>query len=221
MKKTTLATLLVTFFAITNAFSQKVVANYKKDFDTKNNTDKASAWKYYWNAPQGWEAGSSTGDLNTGTILDRSSYTLLKATGSMLTADGDRNFKNSQPDSFVQLTKRTGHPGTPAKTPQKYAMDRYAIASYTVGKNGSYKIDNSTLTRVDYTKGNGLRVFVLVNDEQEPKFHKLLCHKQVGDGSFDVELGKLKKGDKIYVAIGANSDSAFDAFFMNFDVVKN
>ena len=89
------------------------MAGFRDDFSLNN---ASSNWKYYWNKPDNWQAGSNPGDLYTGEIGKVSSYTPLISTGNMLSADGDENGGNSSPDTFVRLHSTGGHPGAPGTT---------------------------------------------------------------------------------------------------------
>ena len=76
-------TLLIVFI---DASAQTKIANFGDDFSLN---PTSSSWKYYWNKPNNWQAGSNPGDLLTGEIGTVSAYAPLISTGNMLSADGD------------------------------------------------------------------------------------------------------------------------------------
>jgi len=192
----------------TTLTAQTKVANFTEDF-TLDPT--SSNWKYYWNKPDNWQAGSNPGDLSTGAIGNVSSYTPLVSAGTMLSADGDLIPQNSSPDTFIRLDGSGGHPGDPGTDT---SLDRYVISAYTVSTPGNYYILNSSLNFPN-PKGNGVKVYVHVNSK-DADLNKTL----VGSGalSFDVSLGNLDVGDVIYVAVGANGKTAYDGFQWDFDI---
>lgn len=192
----------------TTSTAQTKVANFKDDF---NLSPVSSDWKYYWNKPNNWQAGSNPGILSSGAIGVVSSYTPLVSEGTMLSADGDLNGTNSSPDRFIRLDENGGHPGAPGTNT---LLDRYVISAYTVGTPGNYYILNSSLNFPN-PKGNGVMVYVHINNK-DGDLNKNLAGS--GALSFDVSLGNLDIGDVIYVAVGANGHAAYDGFQWNFDI---
>jgi len=151
--------LIATFFLIilfVGTTAQTKVAGFRDDFSLYNSS---SNWKYYWNKPDNWQAGSNPGDLSTVEIGRVSSYAPLISTGNMLTADGDENGGNSSPDAFIRLNQNGGHPGAPGT---EKGLDRYTICAYTVSTPGNYYILNSALNITD-SRSNGVLVYVHVN----------------------------------------------------------
>lgn len=88
MKRIPLLALLA-MVSITNLLAVDMVAVFQCDFSLDNNTDANSAWKYYWNKPDGCEKGISSGDASTGQIGNEEAYALLEKAGDRLTPDGD------------------------------------------------------------------------------------------------------------------------------------
>ena len=189
--------------------AQVHIANYADDF-ALNTT--SSQWEYYWNQPDGWIAGSNTGNLATAAIGDTTSYVSLVSTGTMLTADGDTNGGNSTPDSYLRVFDTGGHPGASGANTN---VDRYAIIAYTVTSDGTYAIDDSYIT-VASQNSNGLRVYIHVNDDTA--VFDQVC--TTGTNDFDVTLGALEDGDVIYVCVGANGQPNHDSYTLDFDISK-
>jgi len=207
MKYFIVSMLLFIVFCTTST-AQTKVANFTDDFSL---SPTSSAWKYYWNKPDNWQAGSNPGDLSSGAIGNVSSYTPLVSAGTMLSADGDLDGKNSSPDTFIRLNESGGHPGAFGTNT---SLDRYIISAYTASAPGNYYILNSSLNFPN-PKGNGVRVYIHVNSK-EADLNKNLVGSE--DMSFDVSLGNLDVGDVIYVAVGANGNTAYDGFKWNFDI---
>lgn len=62
---------LVRGFALQSAISaslasEAIVATYRSGFHS--DSPLADGWSYLWNAPQGWAAGGTTGDMGTGGV---------------------------------------------------------------------------------------------------------------------------------------------------------
>lgn len=200
--------ILMCVIWVTGSTAQTKVANFKDDFSLN---PSSLNWKYYWNKPNNWQAGSNPGDLFTGEIGTVSSYTPLISNGSMLTADGDDNGGNSSPDAYIRLNSTGGHTGG---TGTNTKLDRYAICAYTVRTPGNYYILNSSLSFPGGYSNGGL-VYVHVNTGNQVLSKEIPA---VSVGVFDVFVGNLVAGDVIYVCIGANGQSAHDSFNMNFDI---
>jgi hypothetical protein len=203
--------LVAIFFLIVLSFkatAQTKVAGFRDDFSLY---PSSSSWKYYWNKPNSWQAGSNPGDLFTGEIGTVSSYAPLISTGNMLSADGDENGGNSSPDAFIRLNQNGGHPGAPGTNTN---LDRYAICAYTVNTPGNYYILSSSVS-LSNSKSNGVLVYIHVNSGTS-LLKKVISAS--GEQAFDVAIGNLVAGDVIYVCIGANGQSAYDSFDMNFDI---
>ena len=203
--------LVATFFLVVLSFkatAQTKMAGFRDDFSLNN---ASSNWRYYWNKPDNWEAGSNSGDLYTGEIGNVSSYTPLISNGNMLSADGDENGGNSSPDTFVRLHSTGGHPGAQGT---ERALDRHAICAYTVNTPGNYYILNSAIS-ISNSKTNGVLVYIHVNSETAV-LRKVISAS--GEQAFDVAIGELAIGDVIYVCIGPNGQSAYDSFTMDFDI---
>jgi len=195
-------------FDISIVDNQIKMANFQEDFNVSSNYGN---WKYYWNQPDNWQAGINLGDLSSGAIGTISSYKPLVSSGTMLSADGDLNHANSAPDRWMRLG-RTGC--LPGSSGTNTLLDRYIIAAYTVSAPGNYYILNSYLNNPD-TRGNGILVNIHVNSRKPALIRNI---SPSTDWTFDVSLGELVAGDVIYVGFGANGNSAYDGFSMDFDI---
>lgn len=210
MPRITLLSLLA-MLSMTSLLALDTVAVYQRDFSLDHNTDANAAWKYYWNQPDGWQEGTASGDIATGTISTVASYTLLEKAGDRYTPDGDVDYTNNAPASFLYLTSTGGHPGG---TGVNRFSDRYCIAAYTVSQSGNYQLSNSHIVcRNTASNSNGHRVSVLVNDELLLD----VATPRTG-GAFNIDLGALNADDVIYVAVGANRVSSADAFLLDYAI---
>ena len=116
----------------------------------------------------------------------------------------------------MQLGEGWGHPGRPAGTPTGNKWARFAIAAYTIQANvGPVNIiDSSILVSSSFSDGVELRVYV--NDSLKTSFI------QAGGSpaaAFNISLGSLNTGDKVYVAVGANNSDAGDTFNLSYKLV--
>ncbi len=189
-----------------------IVADYRDDFRAE--LPLANGWQYLWNAPEGWQAGKSNGDLRTGAVGNPTSYQTLVDAGKVWTPDGD-SVNNRFPDRALRLHDEGGRPGAHAGAGRN-AQDRYAIAAYTVTEAGFYSITDSFLTRPNIT-GDGIEVVVHVNDNRPI----LVTEAGVGpEGTtdFNTKIGFLEAGDTIYVAFGPGQSSKRDGFETDFSI---
>lgn len=194
------------------ASADSVVASYRADF--VDDAPLSSGWQYLWNAPSGWVANVSSGDLLSGLIGVPGDYVSLADAGTTWTPDGDTAGTNNTPAGYLKLTATGGHPGRNAggvNTPR----DRYAIAAFTVPSDGFYSIENSFLSK---TSSSGDAVEVLVF----PGISSPVIRREIEPAStndFNCTIGYLDAGQTIYVAIGPGGTAASDSFEMDYDIV--
>ncbi len=193
----------------------------------------ASDWRLLWNAPDNWQpvgASPSRAELGTGGIDQPENFRpLLQVAGSQVwTADGNLQ-PNGNPDSYLRLSGApvihpdlpdtplfSGHPGAGYGT-STVLEDRFAIAEFTVSQSGYYAINNSQFSLDERSSG----VEVVVGTSNDPaSFRSQITASGLTESSFDVALGALSIGDKIYVAFGAGGFHDSDRFAANFDVVR-
>jgi hypothetical protein len=188
-----------------------LVADYNNDYSAS--IPLAAGWRYLWNAPVGWEAGVSAGDLSSGAIGYPDNYVALLDAGSSWTPDGDTSGTNNSPGSYLKLTSGNGHPGNGyASGPNQ---DRYAIAAFTVPSNGVYAIENSTLNKTS-TNGDGVEVLVFADDASNPVIQRVA--EPASTTHFNVQIGYLEAGQSIYVAFGAVDSASADFFEMDYSI---
>jgi hypothetical protein len=188
-----------------------VVASYRADFSA--DAPLSEGWEYLWNAPSGWVANASSGDLRSGFIGVPGEYVSLQDAGSVWTPDGDTAGTNNAPAGYLKLTEEGGHPGQHATVSN--LRTRYAIAAFTVPSNGVYSIKNSYLTKTSLN-GDGVEVLVfpgvsspVIRSEAKP----------ASTTNFNVQIGYLDAGQTVYVAVGAGNSASYDAFQMDYDIV--
>lgn len=216
--------LLQTFGNLGNAFVPESSAGSLSD---------ASDWRLLWNAPDHWQpVGNSVAlpQLTTGGIDEPENFRpLLQVADSPIwTADGNLQ-PGGNPDDYLRLSQTpvfhpdlpdtplySGHPGTGYGSSSVFE-DRFAIAEFTVSQSGFYAIDNSLLSLNERSAG----VEVVVGTSNDPaSFRSNITATGLTESGFDVALGALSRGDKIYVAFGAGGFHNFDNFAANFDVVR-
>ena len=197
-----------------DADREQTVGNFGDDFLTTNPGE--FGWNYYWNAPDGWTGGESTGNKLTGAIGDPANYLPLEFAGSHWTADGDLSGLNSAPDYFLRFHPRGGHVGSGFQNPAFH--DRFAIAAYTVEHSGMYGIANSFVSVADASLDG---IEVLIHVENRSPLSELPLVVEGGQTiKFDSRLGYLQKGDTVYVGFGANHSHSFDNFKTDFSIVR-
>ncbi|MDY0170786.1 MAG: autotransporter-associated beta strand repeat-containing protein, partial [Thermoguttaceae bacterium] len=188
-----------------------VIADYRVDYlqGTENGQTRversADGWDYMWNA---------TGAIGTAA----SNYASLKASGTTYNFDGGSPLPRAYPAGWVLLNSTGGHPGTGINqgSPAQGA-DRFAIAAYEVqaGEAGLVQITNGTLGVGSFSSG-GVELRVYVNDTPVTRFVQPGGSSGTGAGAFNVALGQLSAGDKVYVAIGPNAHEGSDSFSLGY-----
>lgn len=166
-------------------------------------------WTFYWNAPLGWAIGTS-GNLATGAISDRSSWTPLiwNTAYFMWTADGDAVANNS-PSNYLKATSSGGHPGAAGTSTD---LDRYVISAYSVGKAGDYEIQLGELETDN--NGNGVRVKIFLNGVINDDF--IVPNAHVAQFSYSLE--GLALNDEIAIAVGAEGHDGYDTYTLDYRI---
>ena len=159
----------------------------------------ADGWDYMWNANAA--IGTAAGN-----------YSSLKAWGTAYNFDGAGGLPRANPAAYDYLHSTGGHPGRGSS--QGAGFDRYAIGAYEIqpGEAGFLQIANSS---VSVTSGNsgGVETRVYVNDTLRTSF---VAAGAAGPNHFDMALGPVSVGDKVYVAVGPNVHDGFDTFGLGY-----
>ena len=172
-------------------------------------TTPAPGWSYMWNS------GGAIGDpANYTSLLPTTDSTII-----LYNTDGEPRLPSPAPGSYTYFGSEVfnrspgGHPG--AGTGQT-AIERYAIAAYTLNNSGAFAITNGVLKNVD-TSIDGLNFRIYANSS--------LIYSGVtnsGQNSFlnfsNVPLGNLNSGDTIYVAIGPGAGDNSDTFSFEYSI---
>lgn len=188
-----------------------VVANYRSDYSA--DAPLAAGWEYLWNAPSGWVANATSGDMRSGFVGVPGEYVPLQDAGSVWTPDGDVAGTNNAPAGYLKLTAVGGHPGLSATGTN--LRDRYAIAAFTVPLDGIYSIENSFLSKAS-ANGDGVEVLVFPG-LSSPVLRRVA--PSGGTTNFNVQIGYLGAGQTIHVAIGSGATATSDSFQMDYDIV--
>ena len=182
------------------ADTRNIWAGYRRDFASPA---PAAGWSYLWN--------------KNGPIGDSDNYAaLLWDNGSYQTVQNG-SYPDSPPGRYIALHGTGGHPGQGTTNPEQppTAYDRFAIAAYTVNRDGLFEIQESFLVKPSTAFGP-LDLLVHVNDAAP------LITRTVPVGgaiTFDGDLGHLSPGDTIYFAVGPNTHDYNDAFTWDFNIV--
>ena len=169
-----------------------VVADYTDDFQTAVPT---SGWQYLWNE------NGAFGDVNN--------YSVMPASGTRYRPPSER---------FLSLGAGLGHPGSGVD--DGVAFDGYAIAAYTVAKDGVYSIEDSSVSRAGRF-GDGVGVMLHVGNAVT----EIASIGPESAGDFDTSLGFLTAGTTIYIGVGPDgpgrgSGAGNDAFRWDFSIVR-
>ena len=170
------------------------LAGYRSDYTAVNFPRR---WEYLWNAngPIGVAANYAPMMWSTG--------------GGLYTYNG----QPLSPANYISLNPGGGHPGY-GSIQTNY--EQYAIAAYTVPYVGEYAITGSYIYRTVTAPSDGVRVRVYVNDTLRQSSVVTVS----GTNSFDVALGTVSAGSKIYVALGSYQDWNSDSFAWDFSIAS-
>jgi len=173
------------------------VADYRDDYRT---VSPAPGWRYLWNPG--------------GAIGAAANYNGLWWDGAVrYDSDGVAGLPDATDMGWGRLFADGGYPGYGQS--QTGNPDRYAIAAFTVRRNGHYALADSMFD-LDRADATGVSLAVYVNDQ--PLAIMLRTPANDGEG-FDLDLGWLEAGDTVYVAAGPDGDSAKDKFAWDFTLV--
>lgn len=173
----------------------------------------AQGWSYLWNA--------------NGPIGVPANYLPLIATsGGNYTSDGSDVRPAPPPSNFLgiglQLGEPGGHPGMGALQAGSGGIERYCIALYTVASPNQISLLNGLLRNINPNNGgssDGLSLMVFLNDSPTPLLSSGTAAGFDQTASFNLSIGDVAAGDRIYVAIGSNDSDSFDGFNLRYDVV--
>ncbi len=184
--------------------SSRIVANFaiaNESFDYASAVSQAipdacltsgSCWQFYSNID--------------GDVHDESSYV------SLLYADG--RYSSTADDSNLYLGKATSHSGLGRN--DGVLFSEYAIARYVVKSSGEYAVQDSFLIDQNNACGDGMEALLLLNGV---KIH----YVSVNNGEqieFNYQLGTLKSGDVVIVALGPEASSECDTFAWQFSLQR-
>lgn len=173
-----------------------IIADYRAEFQGPT---PATGWSYLWNYPSA--------------VGNPASYASLVWAGSSYNSDGGA-LPRPGDAQYVNLAGTGGHPG--AGTAQGASFDRYAIAAYTVqpGEGGIVQFAGSAIS-VPSGSSNGVDVRTYLNNQLLTSFIR------TGGGaasSFDGFIGWVDPGDRLYVAVGPNTNHNYDSFSLAYRI---
>jgi hypothetical protein len=172
-----------------------VVASFLADFQPEQ---PKQGWHYYWN--------------DNGPVGDTNAYAELHWNGS-------RYYVPSDPvppaGRYVQLSNRNGHTGQGPAQNIRDDNEHAVVLAFTVAEAGRYVIRDSFISRNDGPTGGAVHLRVFVNDREVGA--DLYCRTREKI-SFDRGLGKLARGDSIYVCIGPGESDYHDSFTTDFSI---
>jgi hypothetical protein len=176
--------------------------------DALQPTTPAPGWSYLWNSG--------------GEIGDPANYTSLLPTTSsriLYNTDGAPSLPSPDPGSFTFFgyVEFNGLPGGhPGQGTGQTAIERYAIAAYTLNNSGAFAITNGVLQNVD-TSIDGLNFRIYANSDLI--YSGITNSGRNSSLNFsNVPLGNLNSGDTIYVAIGSGVVDNFDSFSLEYSI---
>ncbi len=157
----------------------------------------------------------SWNDYQSGTPATGWSY-LTNANGPIGTAANYVTLPSGSSNNYVHATNLAERYSTGGRPGLGYNQgeieDRYSISAFNVSLEGQYYLTNSLLTQTNSGGGNGTDLIVMVGDAVIANVDS----PAGGQVSFDSNLGYLKPGDTIYVAVGAKGGRGNDKFNLEY-----
>jgi hypothetical protein len=197
--------------AVVRYGSSVIETNYRDDFGGPN-------WEYLWNRPSNWTT-NEPGEFDSSPITAIHSLQPLIPSAedpSVLTADGDLE-NNSHPSSWLRLRSNGGTPGSPSEIDGKNQYARYVVAAYTVENSGIYGLQDATIYAPSL-EGDGINLVVMVNGDIVGK----PMHVQPGEAvQFDQDIGTLKAGDRVFVAVGPKGTVNYSYFKIDYSIKRD
>jgi hypothetical protein len=177
-----------------------MVASFQGDFQPDQ---PKAGWRYLWNA--------------NAPVEDSNAYSPLQWDGQRYTSGN--SYPGPMPVHYLRITERGGHPGHGCGQAGREGNEiaHYAIFAFTVPASGRYGIIESLLSRSAHTLGGQLDLRVFVNSREAGP--TVICRSRDGV-SFDRPLGKLSRGDMIYVAVGPGETDSDDGFTLDFTIAR-
>ncbi|HEX2948849.1 MAG TPA: GDSL-type esterase/lipase family protein [Armatimonadota bacterium] len=179
-----------------------ILTNYRKDFTAQT---PGNGWQYLWNA--------------TGEIGHAENYQPLQwnAPRQFYSIDAQ-----SYPlaGSYLCESRLGGHPGKGSQVAAD-KIDRYTIAAYTIpaGISGHGWITDGAILRAlaagEPTPGGTLDLRVYVQNSE--KTH-LLIKTQDMPTTFTADLGQVKEGDVVYLAVGPDKIDSYDGYQLDYTI---
>jgi len=195
----TLLLSLASVLVLGTGASAGVIADYGADF--QGTTPKAG-WTYQW---------------NNGPIGTQSKYQRLVWSDSQVAYIADaKSYPAADQASYVAAGSGVGlswsHPGS---TDSVGLASVFSIACYQVqpGQAGIGSITSSSITVPYAGDGDGVEVQIYVNDTL-----KGTIPVPGTRDSFDLSLGTLAVGDRIYVAVGPGATNSYDSFQVSYQI---
>ena len=205
MTRSSVWTFVASFALLIGAVSAQagVIADYRADYAGPT---PATGWEYLWNA--------------TGPIGTEANYAPLVwySAGNQYNFDGAGGLPRANPAAYAHFHGTGGHPGRGAGNNAGTTIDIYPIAGYTIqaGEAGPIYVTNSAVSGLN-AASNGVDVRVYVNDT-------LISSNIQRSGpalGFNMPLGVLNVGDKVFVGIGPNNHDGNDSFQLAYRLESN
>ena len=197
------------------------LASYSTTVNLNQSVDRhqrvsQSQWETLWNAPEGWTGSGNSGDQTTGSIDNVDSFVPLERVSDTSLAPTDASDPISAPQYHLRLDANGGHTGAGYSDASPF-HDRFAISSFKVERSGRYSLTDSFI-ETSAASSDGVEVRVFVNSTNETYFEEVVLANN--RRSFDIDFGRLQKGDTVYVAFGANNNHSGDRFKTDFSLVR-
>ncbi|MDF1824095.1 MAG: hypothetical protein P1U68_05610 [Verrucomicrobiales bacterium] len=159
----------------------------------------------------------SVDDYQSGTPAPGWSY-LTNANGPIGSAVNYVSLPSSTSSNYVHpsnLAERRSTGGRPGwGSNQGESEDRYSISAFTVSLEGQYYLTDTLLKQLNHGGGNGTDLIVMVDD----LVISTIDNPAAGQSTFDTNLGYLKPGEIIYVAVGPKGNRGSDLFDLDFTI---
>jgi hypothetical protein len=187
---------LITILLLTVALTARaeIVADYRNDFLL---SAVPAGWHYLWN--------------KNGSVTNEANFVSLELDVSLTNEWQTDGTNPGRPDpgqgGHLRLTAAGVCPGLTAP-------DAYAVAGYTIQTAGRYFLKDSFLS-IGATNSTGVELRVFINSRTPLRISSVTTTNRT---VFDTDLGLLKPGDTVYVALGPGSNAVNDYCQWDFSI---
>ncbi|MEM6329132.1 MAG: FecR family protein [Planctomycetota bacterium] len=133
--------------------------------------------------------------------------------------DGSEPKSGRGPLALVKLRHNSGHPGQGGQQ-SRDGFDRFAIAAFVIPSDGDYSVESGWIVRPENKPWLANQaVEVLIHANGSAPVLRMDCERNE-NSRFRADLGRLREGQAIYIAVGPRGNNYNDRFEWGFVIAK-